>query len=255
MKLNHLLSDFITKLENAKNLSDCFKALEQSIELLGFSGVIYSSIPIGLNALSNDDLVFLRSAHFSAAFLDHYTEANFSADDFTIKRIQNSNLNIADWWAEEQKGLLLPEERHVIEVARTDYKITNGISIPMSSTPHHIAGASVISGESKAFFAKLLAENLPTLQTLITLFHHRVQGNTEFKKTFYLPVLSKLNTREKQILKFTLSGKAYKTLDNSYGLSASAAANIRTELFKKFGVSNVSELVYLAGLHNLTAML
>ncbi len=255
MNLNHLLTDFITQFNNTVSLADSFKVLEHTVELLGFAGLVYSSIPIGLSAMSNADVVFLKSTHFSAAFLEHYAEASFAANDFTIKRIQSGNLSTANWWSEEQKGLLLTEEKQVIEVARTDYQINNGISIPMLSTPHHIAGASVISDEQNPYFAKLLIERLPLLQTCITLFHHRVQGSTDYKKTFYLPVLNNLNAREKQILKFTLSGKAYKTLDSRYGISASAAANIRTELFKKFEVSNVNELAYLAGLHDLIAML
>lgn len=101
----------------------------------------------------------------------------------------------------------------------------------------------------------MIDERLLMLQAIIQLFHHRVCSNDEYRKAFYLPLLSKLTEREKRVLKYTVTGQAYKTIDGVDGMSASSAANVRTMLFKRFGVKNASELAYLVGLHNLIEML
>jgi len=232
-----------------------FKVLEKHVEALEFAGLVYSLMPIGLNALANDGPVFLASSNFSPAFLDHYLNANFAADDFTIKRILKGDLNTIDWWSEERKGKLLTQEQQVIQVARTDYNITNGISIPTLSTLQHIAGASIISEENNPCFAMLLDERLLMLQAIINLFHQRIYCNLECRKTFYLPLLNQLTDREKRVLQFTGTGQAYKAIDERYAISASSASNVRSDLFKMFGVKNVSELAYIAGLHNLVEIL
>lgn len=255
MNTNNLLIDFIIEFDASSNLLDCFSVLERTVEKLGFSGVIYSLIPMGLSALAKDAPVFLASSNFSPAFLDHYLNDNFAADDFTIKRIMEGNLNTMNWWMEEHKGTLLTNEKNIIQVAKIDYHITNGLSIPMLSTPQHIAGASVISEENTPHFEMLLAERLLILQSIIKLFHHRVYSNLEYRKIFYLPLLNKLSDREKQVLKFTVSGQAYKAIDANFGISASSASNVRSDLFKKFEVKNATDLAYLAGLHSLIGMI
>jgi len=255
MNKNNFLIDLITEFDSSSNLHDCFKVLEKHVEALGFTGLVYSLIPMGLNALANDGPVFLASSNFSPAFLDHYLNANFAANDFTIKKILKGDLNTIDWWSEERKGKLLTQEQQVIQVARADYNITNGLSIPTLSTLQHIAGASVISDATHTHFAMLLDERLLILQTIIRLFHYRVFSDFECRKAFYLPLINQLTDREKRVLQFTVSGQAYKAIDANHGISASSASNVRSDLFKMFGVKNVSELAYIAGLHNLVEML
>jgi len=255
MNTNNLLIDFITEFDATANLGDCFAVLEKAVEKLGFSAIAYTLIPVGLNALESNNPIFLASANFSKDFLGHYAGENFAADDFTIKRILNGNLKPMDWWQEERKGLLLEREKRVIQTAKTDYAINNGLSIPMLSSPQHIAGASIISEENGAHFGLLLEERLALLRAIITLFHHRVYGNFEYRKAFYSAIVNKLTDREKRVLQFLVIGQPYKAMDNRYGMSASAAANARSDLFRKFAVKNASELAYLAGLHNLIEML
>ncbi len=254
MNINNFLIDFVAGFESASNLSDCFTVLGESVEALGFTGLVYSLIPIGLNKLTNDNPVFLASPNFSSSFLDHYLNENFAADDFTIKRILKGDLSTIDWWSEEQKGTLSTAEKLVIQVAKFDYNIRNGISIPTLSTPQCIAGASVISDAPPPRNA-LDDERLQLLKTIIKLFHDRVRGKLEYRNTFYTPLLNQLSDREKRVLQFTLRGQAYKAIDANYKISASAASNVRSDLFKMFEVRNVSELAYIAGLHNLLEML
>lgn len=252
MNINKFLIDFIDGFESASNLSDCFAVLGKSVEALGFTGLVYSLIPIGLNKLTSDNPVFLASPNFSSSFLDHYLNENFAADDFTIKRILKGDLSTIDWWSEEQKGGLNTAEKRVIQVAKFDYNIRNGISIPTLSTPQCIAGASVISDAHRYAFDD---ERLQLLKAIIKLFHDRVRGKLEYRNTFYTPLLNQLSDREKRVLQFTLRGQAYKAIDADYKISASAASNVRSDLFKMFEVKNVSELAYIAGLHNLLEML
>jgi len=254
MNQHNFLIDFIIEFESSSNINESFKVLEKYVEALGFTGVAYSLIPIGLNALISQGPVFLVSSNFSPAFLDHYLNANFAADDFTIKRILKGDLTPMDWWSEQRNKTLSPAENHVIQVAKTDYGISNGLSIPTLSTPQLIAGASVIS-DIHRHFTMLIDERLHILRAIIKLFHQRVCSDSEYRKTFYLPLLTKLTEREKRVLKYTVTGKAYKTIDDADGISVSSASNARSDLFKRLGVKNASELAYITGLHNLIEMI
>ncbi len=253
MNKNNLLIDFIIEFESSSSLNDCFKVLEKCVEGLGFTGLVYSLIP--LHHLANNDPVFLASSNFSANFLEQYAYENFATHDYTIKRIITGDLTPTDWWAEEEQGKLLTQEKHVIQVAKSDYHIFNGISIPTLSAAHQIAGASIISQDNNLSFATLLEERLLILRAIINLFHYRVCSNLEFTKNFYFPLLTKLTELEKKVLQFTVSGRSYKSIDANDGISANSASNVRSDLFKKFKVKNVNELAYIAGLHRLIEML
>lgn len=152
-----------------------------------------------------------------------------------------------DWWAEERKGVLLTAERSVIETAR-DYGIVNGLSIPTLSTAGQIAGASVISDQRDPAFNALFRERMSTLRSIVRVFHAWVYANVHYQKKFYGRLLDALSDRDKTLLQFTASGLPLKVYEDHYGISASAAGNQRSRLFKKLGVKNSSELMYLAGL-------
>lgn len=125
-----IILEFVADLDSARAFGDCFDALARAIEALGFSGVVYTSIPLGLEPLAGDaGPVFMRSEGFDPRFLAHYESEGFAADDFTIKRILDHDLRVMDWWREYHKGALLEAEKHVIEVARQDYGIYTTASL------------------------------------------------------------------------------------------------------------------------------
>lgn len=246
-----MLADFILNLESANDVSSSFDILAKASEQLGFQGLVYTSIATGLEPLTTSGPLFFRSDGFSEAFLTHYQQAGFASQDFTIKRIMNDDLGLMNWWQEEHKGRLTDDERQVIDVARHEYSIENGLSIPLLKNDHQIAGCSVVSQDKGVVFGLLLEERLTTLKVILRLFHDRIYANIDFQKRLYLPLLKQLNPTERSVLRFLASGLPLKSIEAESGISPSYAGNVRTVLFRKLGVKNVSELAYIVGLHRI----
>lgn len=255
MNEKNLIADFVLELERAEDLEGCFAALTKAVTALGLGGVIYTSIPLGLQPLHEGGPIFLRSEEFDPRFLIHYQESGFAEDDFTIKRITAGDLAVMDWWSEERKGLLTPGERRVIETAREEYRLTNGISIPTMSCRHQIAGASIVSDERDERFALLLHDSLPILRPLVRLFHDRIYAHPTFQSRFYSRLCESLSERERDLLRFTAQGLPLKVYQDLYGVSPSVAGNQRSRLFDKLGVKNSAELMYFVGLLRLLEMM
>lgn len=253
--LKLLLADFVLGLESAGDVQACFDLLAKTGEALGFSGLAYTSIATGVSPLEARGPLFFRSEGFSEAFLSHYQEADFASQDFTIKRIMDDDLQTVDWWQEAAAGRLAADEQEVIDVARYDYGMAHGLSVPLLKNDHHMAGCSVVSEDNSEAFGRLLDERLSLLKTILRLFHDRMYANPEFQKQLYLPLLQQLNSTERTVLRFLASGLPLKSIEAAAGISPSYAGNVRTVLFRKLGVKNVSELAYIVGLHRILDLL
>jgi len=251
---DEIIGEFVFELNKANCIEDCFQLLVYQIENLGFLGITYSFIPKNIKILNNTPL-FLCSKEFNSQFLEHYQAANFAQDDFTIKHILSGKMDILNWWQEEEKGILLPPQKKVIEVAKEEYHIRNGLSIPTLSNASYIAGASLISDNKNTLFNLLLKEKMKIANYLIQEFHKHIENQINYKKFFYLPLLEILTKQEKQVLFHAVSGQPLKTIQDEYDISSTRAGNIRTHLFKKLDVKNINQLTYLAGLHDLLEML
>ncbi|MBN3561089.1 autoinducer binding domain-containing protein [Aliamphritea spongicola] len=254
-QLKLLLADFVLGLESASDVQACFDLLAKTSETLGFSGLVYTSIATGVAPLEARGPLFFRSDGFSDAFLSHYQEADFASQDFTIKRIMDDDLQAVNWWREAGAGRLSADEQEVIDVARYDYGMTHGLSVPLLKNDHHMAGCSVVSDDNNETFSQLLDERLGLLKTILRLFHDRVYASPEFQAQLYLPLLQQLNSTERTVLRFLASGLPLKSIEAVAGISPSYAGNVRTVLFRKLGVKNVSELAYIVGLHRILDLL
>lgn len=250
MNEKNIIFDLVNELDAADSLDGCFAALSRSVESLGFRGLVYTHIILGLRPLTGNTPIFLRSPGFDMRFLKHYEEAGLAKDDFTIKRILQGHLDVMDWWKNDRQGLLAPEERRVIEIARADYGIANGISVPTLSTNSDViqlAGASIISDEGDHHFDVLLNERLTTLASAVRLFHYRTHTTTHYRKFFLQKLLDELNQRDIALLRFTANGIPLKLCKEKLGISPTAAGNQRSRLLDRFGVHNASEMMYIIG--------
>lgn len=250
-----IVIDFITSLDRSATDTDCFDALAKSVESLGFDGISYAAMPRDLLALTSHSPVFMVSKGFSREFLIHYQAADFASHDFTIERIERGDLAPMNWADELARGQLSRMQKEVIQVAKVEYGINNAVSVPVLSNQHFLAGASVTSGESSTGFSTLWEERNSTLKLIVRLFHNKIFSSVEFRKHYYLPVLQSLSSKEKKMLKLVANGHRLKQSEDLYGISPTRAGNILSDLYKKLGVSNASELSYLLGVHQIMDML
>ncbi|EXJ13301.1 autoinducer binding domain-containing protein [Imhoffiella purpurea] len=240
--------DYVRELCAAEGLEQCFAALERAVVRLGFDGLVYSSYLLYLKEGASP--VLLRSEGFDASFLKHYVEAEFSDRDFTIKRILQGDLKPIDWWREDERGVLEPEERTVIEVARHDYGLCNGVSIPTLSNKEEIAGASLVSRDKGPLFSKLLDERIEVLRNLVRLFHDRIHSDPLCRKSMMLEHLSNLSDKERKILEFLATGRPLKNIDGEE-VTPAYANKLLTGLCQRLGADNRQQLRYILGLYRI----
>lgn len=244
-----ILLDYIDALDIAENLDELFAALQKAAFQLGFDGISYTYIPaVIIGALGDIPPVFKVSESFNPKFIDHYAEALFGEDDFTIKRITAGDLTPMNWWAEARNKTITSDEKHVIEVARDDYQLQNGLSIPTYSQNGSIAGVSAISFDKDQHFSRLCGENTRLLQKIARLFSDRVIASPDYHANFYLPFLQKLSFTQKSVLRLLSQGVHLKQIAARLNISYKYASNVVDQLREKFGSVSRERLLYLAGL-------
>lgn len=248
MPLKHaLLGHFVDDLYRVETVRERFHVYETYITGLGFDGATYTFFPSVLWQLSNTfSPIFLHTQEYPTAFLNHYAQANFHEQDFTIRLGHSAHVPlIMDWREHEVQGLVTRDENVVIQIAREEYGIRNALTIPTLRPKSGIGGMSVISTEKDAIFQKLKQENLETLLRCTQLFHDISFHNAKSSAMFVQPFLKTLKPKEIQILKHLALGYPLKQIDQ--GISYRYAANRLDELRARMGGITKDKLMYLIG--------
>lgn len=248
---------FALALSEADGFEECFKLLKDTVQQLGFDGALYMSIPVGLlqHKEKTPLTIFQASNAYAPIFLQHYAHENFAEHDYTIKATAAGEKGVMDWWGVVHKGILNEKELNVFAVAREEYKMRNGLSIPILSTAYEISGGSVVSYENDDAYAKLIKDHSSTIETLMKLFHCRVHADIACNKVFIAPLLEDLSPKERMLLKFMISGRPLKVIDKHCELSPGYAKNLLATVCAKLGAKNVHELIYLLGVYRLIELL
>jgi len=118
-----------------------------------------------------------RSSSDFQLFVSNLYEANDFEQAFNVFESQVLKLGF--------DGVLytyIADSAEVINTAK-DYGINNGVTLPLLSGQSGIAGASIISEETKAF-SKLLDSRIEILTLCTRLFHNMVLSNAPYKAEF-----------------------------------------------------------------------
>ena len=192
-----VIAKFAVNLAESSGFDECFKLLKGAVQQLGFDGVLYMSIPVGLiqHRVRKPVTIFKASSAYTPTFLEHYACENFAEHDYTIKATAEGEKGLIDWWSIARRNILDEGELNVFVVAREEYKMRNGLSVPTLSTQHEIAGGSVVCYDRDEVYAKLVKNNASHVQTLIKLFHYRVHADIKCKKVFSILVMLCLATK------------------------------------------------------------
>lgn len=242
-----VLLGFVERLFSAHDLDTMFDALEQAVNKLGFEHVSFTYIPDFLNRqLCELVPVFKLSRQYPVEFIDHYAASHFGQHDFTIKRITRGEMEAVRWW--ELARQLSPQEKQVIEVAREDYGLRHGITIPVFSEAGAIAGVSVTCSENDPLFDQLCHERIDTLILIARMFSDRALQLPRHRAEFYRPFLDRLSSTEKAVLSRLAQGCNLKAVSRDLQLDYKYLANtIIASLRKKFGNVTRDQLLYEAG--------
>lgn len=255
MNRDNIIARYALDLVEAESFDQCFAVLTRTIQELGFDGVLYTCILLHFSKDSLAQPVFKTSEAYSREFLIHYDQANFIEKDFVIREIVSGREESIDWWGDARVGNLNDSELEVIEVARGDYNIRNGFTVPALSNKHEVAGASIISGDNDEIYSRLLKKELRDIECLIKLFHARVHSDNGCRGVFVQTLLEQLNEREKDLLRFLSTGLPMKVIESKYDITPGYAKNLIKQVSKKLGVKNASQLRYLLGLYRIVDLL
>lgn len=177
-------------------------------------------------------------------------------DDFTIKRITGGDLTPMIWWREVECKRLTKSELEVIAVARQEYGIHQGISIPTFTDGYNIAGVSVTREEIDSGFDRICKERGDYLRKISLMFSDRVLCLSEARAVFMAPILRTLSTTEKQVLCELARGHNLKTICRELKLDYKYVANsVIKSLRQKFGDVTRDTLMYEAGMLNFAQLL
>lgn len=160
-------------------------------------------------------------------FLTQYGEQDLAQRDFTIKEINQGNLSPIDWWHYARAAKLERREQQVIEIARHDYGIVNGYSIPTMSDERGVAGASLISFDRSDHSEIELPGRLRQATFYIREFHHQVMLADDFNMHFKSPLLDQFTPTERLIIEQLRCGTTAKKIpEMSYSASQKALARL-----------------------------
>lgn len=252
--MQQVFLEYCDALYSTSDLDTMFRALEKAVLALGFDNLSYTFIPGALGkSLRGLSPIFKLSREYNQKFIEHYSEAHFGKDDFTIKRITGGDLTPMVWWREAQNKRLSESELKVIAVARQEYGIHQGISVPTFTDGYNIAGISVTREEADRAFDRLCDERGDYLRRMSLMFSDRVLCLSEARTIFMTPILKTLSATEKQVLLELAQGRNLKAISQELKLDYKYVANsVLRSLRKKFGDVTRDMLMYEAGLLNIT---
>ena len=255
--VNQIVLDYYDQLFSADGIDEMFLALEKATASLGFDNLSYTFVPGGISQSPNKlQPIFKISKRYNVGFIRHYVDAEFGQEDFTIKRILSGELSPMVWWQEAKNKSISRAEKAVIEVARGEYGIHHGISIPTYTDGYNIAGVSVTREYRDHQFDELCLERGEHLQRISQMFSDRVLCRHDIRAVFMAPFLQKLTATEKKVLSKLAKGCNLKAVCHELQLDYKYVANsVIKSLRKKFGNVTRDALMYEAGMLNFSQLL
>lgn len=240
--------EFLTYVENlytSETVEEKFKQLEVFTESLGFEGVLYTFIPslYGDKTVPDFVPVYMTSRHFNQGYLEHYAAAEFSRSDPFIAAVVNGEKASIDWWGRHQFTPYKGSALEVIRVAKEDYGVRNGVTIPLHSSDKGIAGATLITGDEGEVFTALKYERLAEAEVACRIFHDHLSSNLEWHLPFLYPLASQMNSTEQKVLKFILDGGAVKQLPD-INVSERYGYNVMRHIRNGFGFRSNEQMIH-----------
>jgi hypothetical protein len=235
------LGNFAFELCGAENYDAAFSAFDQLLTSVGFDSVLYSHIPsIVLSGTSASQPVFSTSESYDSRYMMQYMEAGFYKDDHVISSINDGRMSHIDWWKDAETKQISKGAMEVFSVARDDFKMTNGFTIPTLTGSQGIAATSFISSDAREPFDQLLQENEQLMIACSKIFHNHVMNQAYFFGKFLEPSLPKLNPTQRAVFKGLLLGLTTPIIAEQIFRSPRYVENVVRDLRMKIGGSDAN---------------
>jgi DNA-binding CsgD family transcriptional regulator len=244
-KGNQILGDLIEGLYECDTLEQQFLVFNRCIQSLGFESCAYTFIPsVVLNPELSYAPIFVKSDTFSESFLDQYIVDRFDGSDFTLRAIKDNKLHPMIWEEMSKSDYLTEKEKKVLNIAKKDHGILDGISIPVMNESIGIAGFSITNSIKDNHVDILETERIKTLQLCAQAFHDIVFSRPYRYHEFIPSSLRDLTSKERIVLEFISSGRTMKELGESREpISKRYGEKLLLELREKFGGITTHELI------------
>ena len=245
-----IVADYVWELYAQETLEERFKVYEKYVGILKFDTAIYTFVP---KLALGDELppnIFLRTSDYPTDFLDHYVSEGLERYDFTVRNMIDGDMSVKDWRVSELKQQITPEEADLLLLAKEDYGLNNGLSIPLMNKSIGGSAVSVTSLEKDAAFNQLKEENLEALIHCTRLFHDASLTDIQQLPLNSLSFLLDLTEKERGLLRHLASGKPLKNVTYSIDVASyGVASNMLNILRERFGKKVTrDQLMYLVGL-------
>lgn len=209
-----LFHDFSLRLGLTKEFEEAFSVFEEFvIDGLGFDSALYSYMPSIVYFNKEDPLLdsssplFWVSNAYPRKYLEVYSERGFLEFDPIVKAVLAGCTDVLDW-DEVQKGDdISPEGQVAFNVAKHDYNMHHGLTVPTFYGRVGVAAVSVLSHQSDyENFVKLKNDNLSYIISASHLLNAMVTAQRFDKTIFTFPVLPKFNETQRKVIKGLLQG-------------------------------------------------
>lgn len=247
-----LIANFAIDFYAAESFNEAFEVYFQLVVESGFDGVLYSFVPhIPTTSIFSIPPIFQSSETYSQDYLAYYIQNQVDKIDPILKLIKEGETEIIDWWESAEKRNFTEKEKEVLRIAREEFGIINGITIPTLSEQRGIAGASIITSKIGDEYRKLKSENITTLVLCTEMFHDFTLSRPLSSNSFTLPFFPSLTEKEILVLRFQLTGKPMKLIEDSTGIPTQYAEKLLANIRKKFGNISNNELIHQASAFNI----
>ncbi len=233
---DHTFIDYANKLCLATTYEESFFTYNELTTQLGYKSLLYTYAP--RSVLDNIPAITAPtvsvSESYNLEYLKQYSESHFEQTDYVVQSILQGNTSTLDWWEDCNNGQLNKAQKKILHIMQDDYRMSNGLTIPLPNGIKGVGVASLISGDKDRLFKKLKSETHSTLWTATKLFHNHVIANAYEYSTFIKPILSSLSKTEKQALKCLLDGLSVpqiaQAIFRSRGHTENLVRSIRTKI-------------------------
>jgi len=223
-----------------------FNKLVKQIKHLGFDGVLYSFYPMYMYNKKIQPV--LHNCENFTPFVNHYLENDYGNQDFVVRLALQGQREI-DWWQEIDSGNTSDEEKKVTEYSKNNFNIHHGLTIVIPFYKFAVAAVSVVSmSDDTDIFQNMKNTHLSTLHECANEYHENIINSNKMLQLFISPILEKLNSKAKQVLKHLINGQPMKDIPN---ISQKYAEKILFGLRDDFGGVTTNELIHMLGLINL----